>query len=56
MTDVFKSFPDVSFTLQYRGEEISIEKVINYQKKYQNVVFKFDDTLNRTYSAFSELE
>ncbi len=31
-----------------------MEEAINYQKKYQNVAFKFQGTLNRTYSAFCE--
>ena len=39
LADVFNAFPDVSFTCDYRGKEISIEKAINYQKKYQTVIF-----------------
>ncbi len=52
LADVFNAFPDVSFTCDYRGKEISIEKAINYQMKYQNVVFKFCSIRNRTYSDF----
>ncbi len=40
VTDVFKAFPDVYFTIKYPGK-ISTEKAIHIQKKYQNVEFKF---------------
>jgi hypothetical protein len=54
VTDVFNAFPDVSFTMEYRTYSISIKEAIYYQKKYQNVVFKFEIIQDRTYSAFSE--
>jgi hypothetical protein len=53
MTDVFNAFPAVSFTLEY-WNPLSSEKAIQYHKKYPNAVFKFDNSINRTYSAFCE--
>ena len=54
-TDVFNAFPDVSFTvtLSY-GKKVSIEEVIKYINKYQNVVFNFRCIQNSSYSAFCE--
>ncbi len=55
VADVFNAFPAVSFTLEFDlGKKISSEKVIQYHKKYPNVVFKYSNALNRTYSAFCE--
>ncbi len=53
MTDVFNAFPAVSFTLEY-WYQLSSEKAIQYHTKYPNVVFKFDNSIKRTYSAFCE--
>ncbi len=39
--DVLEAFPDVYFTLKYIDGNISLEKAIQIQKKYQNVVFNF---------------
>ncbi len=52
VTDVFKAFPDVYFTVEH-FHNISIEKAIPFQKKYQNVVFRFESYLNRDSKAFS---
>ncbi len=41
VTDVFKAFPDVQFTLENIKTRISYEKAIDIQKKYQNVNFEY---------------
>ncbi len=40
VTDVFKAFPDVQFTMIYNAR-ISFKKALDIQKKYQNVNFDF---------------
>ncbi len=46
VTDVFKAFPDVQFTMTY-GFQISIKKALDFHKKYQNVNFNFREIEER---------
>ncbi len=51
--DVFKAFPDVQFTIYSIRCKISSEKAINFHKKYQNVIFDFNEIYDGPLEAFS---